>query len=107
MTDERRKAQRVQVTFSVRWKGVVTEREGIITDISTGGCFILTSSEVNDHERVRIDIQLPKEGSIGVWGEVVYQIPEMGFALRFTDAGEMDQKMLKWLVSAEARRAKD
>ena len=76
----------------------MARREGIISDISDIGCFILTSDEVKNGELVRLEIETPTEGWIYIWGEVVYLIAEMGFALRFTGAGDNEQTMLALLL---------
>ena len=95
---ERRIAERVRVHLNARWEGVLARREGVISDISATGCFILTSDEVEAGELVRLEIETPSEGWIYLWGEVVYLIEEMGFALRFTGAGESEQTMLALLI---------
>ena len=81
--------------------------EGSIVDLSTSGCFILTDDQVRVGELIRVEIRPPKGGALYMWGEVVYQIAEMGFALRFTGGDDDDMKRLNWLVKAnlhEARR---
>ncbi len=76
----------------------MARRAGTVSDISATGCFILTSDEVEQGELVRLEIETPTEGWIYLWGEVVYLIQEMGFALRFTGAGESEQAMLDLLI---------
>lgn len=95
---ERRIAERVRVHLNAHWEGVLARREGVISDISSTGCFILTSDEVERGELVRLEIETPTEGWIYLWGEVVYLIEEMGFALRFTGASESEQTMLALLI---------
>ncbi|HYE65247.1 MAG TPA: PilZ domain-containing protein [Pyrinomonadaceae bacterium] len=98
MPDERRTAERVKVNLPTRWEGVLTQREGTITDISATGCFILTPGEVADRELVRVEIELPTGGKIYLWGEVLNIAPEIGFAVRFTGFTEKEQTMLDLLV---------
>lgn len=95
---DRRIAQRVHVHLNARWEGVLARREGTISDISSTGCFILTSDEVEQGELVRLEIETPTEGWLYLWGEVVYLIAEMGFAVQFTGAGESEQAMLDLLI---------
>jgi hypothetical protein len=97
---ERRKEERVRVNLKARWEGVFEQKEGDIVDVSASGCFILTAHEVKLGELIRLEI----EPSVVVWGEVIYQIEEMGFALKFTaETGEAGQQ-LTWLVDAEKHR---
>ena len=98
MGAERRQADRVYVRLNARWEGVLARCEGNIVDLSTTGCFVLTADLVKPKELIRVEIQLPTEGWLYLWGEVVYRIEEMGFALRFTGVSDMEQSMLDLLL---------
>lgn len=103
---ERRRAKRYKVNFQARWEGRWASREATVTDLSTCGCFILTDDLVKAGEVVRFELRLPRGGQITVWGTVVYQVEEMGFALNFERfMNEDDRRRLEWLVRAEAHRA--
>ncbi|HEY0098480.1 MAG TPA: PilZ domain-containing protein [Pyrinomonadaceae bacterium] len=95
---ERRQAERVYVRLNARWEGVLAQCEGHLVDLSATGCFVLTSDRVKTKELIRVEIQLPTEGWMYLWGEVVYRIEDMGFALRFTGVSEMEQAMLNLLL---------
>lgn len=101
MGEERRQAERAKVDLKASWEGSLTQLEGSIVDLSITGCFILSDDKVRVGELIRVEIQPPQEGSLYIWGEVIYQIPEMGFAVHFTGADETDIKRLQWLVKAE------
>jgi len=98
MGAERRQADRVYVQLNARWEGVLAQCEGHVVDLSATGCFVLTSDRVKPKELIRVEIQLPTEGWLFLWGEVVYRIEEMGFALRFTGVSDMEQAMLDLLL---------
>lgn len=98
MGTERRQAERVYVQLDARWEGVMAQCEGHIVDLSSTGCFVLTSDRVKTKELIRVEVQLPTEGWLYLWGEVVYRIEEMGFALRFTGVSDMEQAMLQLLL---------
>ena len=95
---ERRRFERVKVNRKVQWEGVLEQKEGTLVDLSVGGCFILTSHLVEPRELIRLEI----EGALTVWGEVIYQIKEMGFALRF-NAGLDEQQQLDQLIQAHKK----
>ena len=97
-TGERRRAERLRTSLQAYWEGVLTRRGGTITDISPTGCFILTRDDVQPQELIRLDVQSPTGRSICLWGEVVYKVEEMGFALRFTGTEPAEQEMLKLLL---------
>lgn len=105
MTDEgeimedRRKVGRTKLNLEARWEGVLGRFEGIIVDSSRNGCFLLTSDKVQPSELIRLEIRLPDDGQIYLWAEVVYQISEMGFALRFTGSGAEEEAALEELLS--------
>jgi hypothetical protein len=98
MSADRRQAERVYVRLNARWEGVLARCEGNIVDLSKTGCFVLSAARVKQKELIRVEIQLPTEGWLYLWGEVVYRIEEMGFALRFTGVSEMEQAMLDLLL---------
>lgn len=104
--EERRKKDRVKVSLQARWEGVLTILKGEVVDLSTTGCFILTNDQVTVGELIRLEIQQPKEGVLYLWAEVVYQMSEIGFGVRFTGADEAEMKRLEWLVKAELLRAR-
>jgi hypothetical protein len=103
---ERRKKDRVQVDLKVYWEGALAQLEGNIVDLSASGCFILSADLVRLGELIRVAVQLPDHHEIYVWGVVVYQIAEMGFALNFTGGDDADLKLLSLVVKAERHKAK-
>ena len=98
MSTERRKAGRIQTRLDARWESILTRHNGTVVDVSVEGCFILTSDDVQPSELIRLEIEMPTKRRIYLWGEVVYQVHEMGFALRFTGSDETEQKMLHMLI---------
>jgi PilZ domain len=95
---ERRAAERLRIDLNARWEALRNEGRGAICDLSSLGCFVLTSAEVTAGELIRLDINFPTE-SAPVWGQVVYAVPEMGFALRFAFSGDSDKAMLKGIIA--------
>ncbi len=91
---ERRIAERIKVNLQVRWEGVVAQHEGSVVDLSSTGCFILTDDRVKPNELIRMEIELFKDNWVHLWGEVIYQISEMGFALHFTGTDDEGQRAL-------------
>lgn len=93
MSQERRKAPRLQVDFPVRWEGVLTQQVGTVTSISESGCFVLTGGQVQPKELIRLEIDFPS-GPACFWSEVVEEAYEIGFAVRFTSANDEDMALL-------------
>jgi PilZ domain len=95
---ERRSTERVSVALNAHWEGVLVQCSGTVIDLSISGCFILTPDQVQTKELIRIEIEKPTGGRLYLWGEVVYQVSEMGFALHFTGTTEREEAMLKLLI---------
>ena len=85
---DRRQRERVRVSLDAYWEGLTAQCAGLVVDLSETGCFILTSDRVVSRETVRLELRPSWGGRVYAWGEVVYQVAEMGFALRFVHDGE-------------------
>jgi PilZ domain len=105
---ERRRAKRYKVNLQARWEGSRAARDATVTDLSEYGCFVLTDDLVEKRETVRLEIELPRVGRITLWGWVVYQAEEIGFALNFQRFGdEDDRRKLEWLLRIAAHRSEN
>jgi hypothetical protein len=105
--EKHRNAARVKVGLKVRWEGLKTILNGEIVDLSVTGCFVLSDDQVSVGELIRLEVQQPKSGVLHLWAEVVYQMSEIGFGVRFTGAEESEMRRLGWLVKAELLRAEN
>ena len=103
--DERRISPRAKVNLKVTWEGLLTILKGEIVDLSMTGCFVLTDDKVAMGELIRLEIQQPKDGALYLWAEVVYQMAEIGFGVRFTGGEDSEMQRLEWLVRAELHAA--
>jgi hypothetical protein len=96
---ERRAAERLRIDLNARWESLRSEGRGALCDLSSSGCFVLTSAEVSSGELIRLEIVLPVKIA-SVWGQVVYAVTEMGFALRFAFGGEDEQRQFEELTKS-------
>jgi len=97
---ERRDSPRYKVDFFARWKGGEWKaREGTITNLGAGGCFVLTKDLVAEGELIRMELELPGGDVLPLWGHVVYGLEKTGFAVRFSNfpQGGARQKLLELL----------
>jgi len=94
---ERRTAKRVRPNLNGRWEALTTQGRGAVWDLSSTGCFVLAGGTVSRGELIRLEIQFQQEVA-DLWGEVVYAVPEIGFALRLMFAGEDDRHSLQRLI---------
>lgn len=82
---ERRKTSRVRVNLDVVIADQSSQHKGTISDISVDGCFILSRGEAATDEPITVTIELPSKKTVRLTGEVVYNTPEIGFAMRFKE----------------------
>ena len=96
---ERRTAERIRINLKARWEGLFSQGQGAICDLSSTGCFVLTGGEFTTGELVRLEIHFPERIDL-VWGQVVYAVAEMGFALRFAFGEESEVRELDGLIES-------
>ena len=89
---EQRANQRLAVYLNVMWEGVLGRDKGTISDISVGGCFILSGAKVIPQELIRVEIQFPTDEWITTWGEVANYTQDIGFGIRYTEFDEGKEK---------------
>lgn len=101
---ERRTAPRLRTNISARWETLKSQGRGAVCDLSSGGCFVLSGGEVAAKELVRLELILDDQ-IISVWGYVVYQVRDMGFAVRFVLQIEDDRRAIEHLIEHAQRTA--
>jgi PilZ domain len=103
---ERRSANRLRTNINVRWETLKTQGRGLVCDLSSSGCFVLSGGEVMRGELARLDLRVSDE-MVTVWGTVVYVIGEMGFAVRFLFGGSDEEDFVKAIRVLEAAAASE
>lgn len=96
---ERRTAERVRINLNAGWEGLKTQGRGAVSDLSSTGCFVLSGGQVTKGELIRLQIGFPRDVGI-VWGQVVYSVAEIGFALRFIFGSEDEHRALDRLMDS-------
>ena len=85
---ERRQHERITTYLKARWEGLLGCYEGTVSDISPGGCFILSDKVATANELLRLEIELHSGEWIKVWGEVTNCFDGIGFGVRYTEIDE-------------------
>lgn len=98
MGAERRRAERVRVNLDVIYADQLRQHRGTISDISVTGCFMLASGVATVDAPVTVTIELPSRKTVRLPGEVVYNTPEIGFAIRFVELPTSGLKFVQKLV---------
>jgi|SRR6185503_4629828 len=94
---ERRQAKRFRLDLPARWESLLAQGRGAVCDLSATGCFVLAPVRLKPSELVRMEIQFPNH-LVFVWGQTVYQVAEMGFAVRFVFSEENEGRALRKLI---------
>ncbi len=103
---ERRRHERIQIYLRVRWEGLFGCYDGTLSDISAGGCFILSEKQTTLRELIRLEVELHDGEWVKVWGEVTNQFPGVGFGVRYTEVdGEDENKFSLSLAQTKSIRA--
>ena len=98
MSEERRAQERVPLMLELRWQSLSGKHTARISDISMGGCYVETMGQVTIGDLIRFEVQLPTGRWMPLIGEVVYQLPGMGFGLRFRSLTESQKQMIASLL---------
>ena len=96
---ERRTAERIRLNLKARWEGLMTQGRGAVSDLSSTGCFVLSGGEVTAGELIRLQIDFPRDVQIA-WGQVVYTVAEIGFALRFGFGSAEERQAFNQLIES-------
>ena len=95
---EQRAAPRFRVELNAYWETLKSQGRGAVSDLSTGGCFVLSGGEVKAGELTRLQITSGDQVVVA-WGQVIYAVAEMGFAVRFVFERDQDKGPLIKLIS--------
>lgn len=96
--EERRGLKRYAVNIDIEWEGLVGRQQGTISDISSLGCFVLCSGEVENGETVKLFIPVGDGMKVQLWGEVVNHVFEIGFGIRFIELNGPQRVFLEKII---------
>ena len=97
---EKRKYPRVSILMDVQWESATGKYEARTSDISLGGCFIDTIGKVDVGETISFKICQPSGEWIKLQGEVAYELPGIGFGIKFKNLAPESMKQVENLVKS-------
>lgn len=97
--EDRRAHKRQRVSIDVEWESGEGRKFGTMSDLSVAGCFVLCSGEVNDGDSVKVFLPLGDGTTVELIGEVRNHVPEIGFALGFTEMTDAQTDMITGLMA--------
>lgn len=98
--EERRAVVRYAVNIDIQWEGLIGRQNGSISDISSLGCFVLCSGEVENGETVKLFIPIGDGMKLQFWGEVVNHVFEIGFGIRFVEVNKAQREFIEKLINS-------
>ncbi len=74
--------------------GALVAGDGIVANLSVGGCFLEAREPLPSGARVRLELDLPLAGWTCLNSQVAHSQPNRGFGVRFVDLMTRDQEAL-------------
>lgn len=99
--EERRSVRRYSVEIEIEWEGLVGRQTGTVSDVSSLGCFVLCSGEVENGENVKLFFPLAEGMKVQFWGEVVNHVFEIGFGVKFIEVNAAQREFLEEMVTSK------
>lgn len=97
---DRRSDKRFDTEHDIEWESSAGRFEGVLSDISAHGCYILSSGRVSDGQTVCIFIPIGDAQNLELRGAVANSTPDIGFAVRFDEVSEMNRELIGRLAGA-------
>ena len=95
---ERRATNRYQVEVDVEWEGSNGRSPGSMSDVSLDGCFILSSGDVTDGDRVKLFVPFADGMKVEFGGRIANHVFEIGFGVRFDQLSAAQRDLLVKIV---------
>lgn len=95
---ERRATNRYMIELEVEWEGPTGRVQGMISDVSLAGCFVLSSGDIEDGEAVRIFVPFADGMKVQFDGHVANHVYEIGFGIKFGPLSAAQRELLIQLV---------
>jgi Tfp pilus assembly protein PilZ len=76
------------------------KRQARLSDVSDGGCFIDTLTNVREGEEVSMTTTLSSGHELNVKGRVAYVMQGFGFGVSFTEIDSASESTLRKMISA-------
>jgi len=105
--EERRSARRYKVNIRSHWaREASREYQGVVRDLSAGGCFVESNEGVQVGDLVKLRLSITGRGDLTIWGHVAFRIRKTGFGVRFTAFSQGGaRERLAEILDEEERRS--
>jgi Tfp pilus assembly protein PilZ len=93
-----REHERTQYFTEVSLESASGKRQARISDVSLGGCFVDTLTNVSEGEDVHLSSTLESGDRLDIKGKVAYVMNGFGFGVEFIDLDSVSEATLKKIV---------
>ena len=100
---ERRAGARSRVNYRTRVTVVpegYLEIAGTISNLSAGGCYVVSESEVGKDDLIKPRLESPEHGELTIWGHVAFRVVGFGFGVNFTAFAHGSRDVLAAILGA-------
>ncbi len=98
--EEKRAMRRFPLNVEIEWEGSKGRQKGTISELSSLGCFILCSGQVENGEIVSVFIPLADGMTVKFLGQVVNHEVEIGFGITFHKTNRQQQQILDSIIDS-------
>ena len=95
---ERRTSNRYPIELDIEWESTAGRVSGTISDVSLDGCFVLSSGNFEDGDRVKLFVPLDDGMNVQFDGNIVNNVYEIGFGVKFDQLSVAQRDLLLSLV---------
>jgi hypothetical protein len=93
--NERRSEKRVRVAADIEWSASGDVSPGRLGDLSSNGCFVLTSGDFGDGEVVRLYFPTTDGSRLEILAEIRNYVEDIGFAARFVSLSDSQREFVR------------
>jgi Tfp pilus assembly protein PilZ len=93
-----REHERTQYFTEISLESASGKREARISDVSLGGCFVDTITNVSEGEEVHLRSTLENGDRLDIKGKVAYVMGGFGFGVEFTELDGDSEAVLKKII---------
>lgn len=101
MLYERRAHHRIPTKLTVRWEGLLTNNDALMTDVSPGGCYINSVGRVSLDEQIRVETIILSQAHLHLEGSVAHREWPLGFGLRFANPNDEKASLISQVVGED------
>ncbi len=90
-----REHERFSLLSEIVLESASGKQQARVSDISAGGCFVDTITQVRVGERILFELVHPNGDRLQFAGEVAYHLSGVGFGLKFVDLSDEQKQFLE------------